>query len=322
MNISFLSNNFNTNNNINYKVLKNNQASVSKNQNEVLGYKVDKEGYFTSEFNKAANIPADIKIHSSTMQSLVDFWANENTSSMIKTFESIDIAKTVGNAYKILSQLIDKDTLDSKANFTLDEIKNLPQGYEFNRQSLKIDKIINKDYENLSLSFDYQNNNDIKTSPLFFSVDDIFNNNNKKDGYDSFFDTTADKYTNTDGSITKGGLLVAIINANMYTIEGETTRWGKITGFDKSMNLQEVRSAWNDGNVLKFDPNNPVIVQGAGIVDKDANRSKDSEYKYTDPLTQMFEDMQKAHKELLERLEAKRKEDALIQARKRLDFRA
>ena len=88
------------------------------------------------------------------------------------------------------------------------------------------------------------------------------------------------------------------------------------------MNLQEVRSAWNDGNVLKFDPNNPVIVQGAGIVDKDANRSKDSEYKYTDPLTQMFEDMQKAHKELLERLEAKRKEDALIQVRKRLDFRA
>lgn len=300
----------------------NTKNSTINNTNEVLGYKVDKEGYFTAEFNNAANIPEDIKIHSSTMQSLVDFWANKNTSSMIKTFESIDIAKTVGNAYKILSQLIDKDTLDSKANFTLDEIKNLPQGYEFNRQSLKIDKIINKDYENLSLSFDYQNNNDIKTSPLFFSVDDIFNNNNKKDGYASFFDTTADKYTNTDGSITKGGLLVAIINANMYTIEGETTRWGKITGFDKSMSLQEVRSAWNDGNVLKFDPNNPVIVQGAGIVDKDANRSKDSEYKYTDPLTQMFEDMQKAHKELLERLEAKRKEDALIQARKRLDFRA
>lgn len=300
----------------------NTKNSTINNTNEVLGYKIDKDGYFTSEFNKAANIPEDIKIHSSTMQSLVDFWANENTSSMIKTFESIDIAKTVGNAYKILSQLVDEDILNSKESFTLDEIKNLPQGYEFNRQSLKIDKIINKDYENISLSFDYQNNNDIKTSPLFFSVDDIFNNNNKKDGYDSFFDTTADKYTNTDGSITKGGLLVAIINANMYTIEGETTRWGKITGFDKSMNLQEVRSAWNDGNVLKFDPNNPVIVQGAGIVDKDANRSKDSEYKYTDPLTQMFEDMQKAHKELLERLEAKRKEDALIQARKRLDFRA
>lgn len=300
----------------------NTKSYAINNTNEVLGYKLDKEGYFTSDFNKAANIPEDIKIHSSTMQSLVDFWANENTSSMVKAFESIDIAKTIGNAYKILSQLIDKDTLDSKANFTLDEIKNLPQGYEFNRQSLKIDKIIDKDYENLSLSFDYNNNNDIKTSPLFFSVDDIFNNNNKKDGYDSFFDTTADKYTNTDGSITKGGLLVAIINANIYTIEGETTRWGKRTGFDKSMNLQEVRSAWNDGNVLKFDPNNPVIVQGAGIVDKDANRSKDSEYKYTDPLTQMFEDMQKAHKELLERLEAKRKEDALIQARKRLDLKA
>ncbi|WP_300702854.1 Cj0814 family flagellar-dependent secreted protein [uncultured Campylobacter sp.] len=300
----------------------NTKNSTINNTNEVLGYKVDKEGYFTAEFNKAANIPEDIKIHSSTMQSLVDFWANKNTSSMIKTFENIDIAKTIGNAYKILSQLIDKDTLDSKANFTLDEIKSLPQGYEFNRQSLKIDKIINKDYENTSLSFDYNNNNDIKTSPLFFSVDDIFNNNNKKDGYDSFFDTTADKYTNTDGSITKGGLLVAIINANMYTIEGETTRWGKRNGFDKSMNLQEVRSAWNDGNVLKFDPNNPVIVQGAGIVDKDANRSKDSEYKYTDPLTQIFEDMQKAHKELLERLEAKRKEDALMQTRKRLDLKA
>ncbi|EOC6569631.1 TPA: hypothetical protein ACJEX7_001071 [Campylobacter jejuni] len=32
------------------------------------------------------------------------------------------------------------------------------------------------------------------------------------------------KYTNKDGTITKGGLLVAIINENIYTREGWATR--------------------------------------------------------------------------------------------------
>ena len=34
-----------------------------------LGYGIDKDGYYTSDFNEAAGIPNDYKIHSSTMES-------------------------------------------------------------------------------------------------------------------------------------------------------------------------------------------------------------------------------------------------------------
>ncbi|WP_185908523.1 hypothetical protein [Campylobacter troglodytis] len=47
------------------------------------------------------------------------------------------------------------------------------------------------------------------------------------------WDTTADKYTQSDGSITKGGLLIAVLNANIYLTEGETRSWGK--GHDRTL---------------------------------------------------------------------------------------
>ncbi|EIA93968.1 hypothetical protein cco78_08609, partial [Campylobacter coli LMG 23342] len=36
---------------------------TTKTSNKVLGYEVDKDGFFTSEFNKAAGIPKDYKIY-------------------------------------------------------------------------------------------------------------------------------------------------------------------------------------------------------------------------------------------------------------------
>ena len=78
--------------------------------NEVLGYKVDEDGYFTSEFNEAAGIPKDYKIHSDTLKSLVN--VNDKAGVFYKMFSKIDIAKTVGNAYKILSQVAGDELLN------------------------------------------------------------------------------------------------------------------------------------------------------------------------------------------------------------------
>ncbi|TQR61628.1 Cj0814 family flagellar-dependent secreted protein [Campylobacter troglodytis] len=80
------------------------QISSKNSSTEVLGYKIDKDGYFTEEFNKIAGIPNDYKIHSSTMQSFAKMGANQN--NFFRTFDSIDIAKSVGNAYAILSQVV------------------------------------------------------------------------------------------------------------------------------------------------------------------------------------------------------------------------
>lgn len=54
-------------------------SAQSTSANKVLGYEVDSKGYFTDEFNKAAGIPSDYKIHSSAAQSIVNVALNKAT---------------------------------------------------------------------------------------------------------------------------------------------------------------------------------------------------------------------------------------------------
>ena len=237
------------------------KVATKQTSSEVLGYKVDKDGYFTDEFNKQAGIPSDYKIHSSTLESLVN--VAEGTSFFSRTFKSIDIAKTAGNAYKILSQVVGEDTLNSKDSFSIDEIRNFPQGFEYNRQSMQVTKIHSSiyDFDAAASSFNYKESNKQMISTLFFNpsfnggdgrqplkpTTDIFNNNNggkESVGSGVFIDPHGEKYTNKDGSITKGGLIAAVINNNLDVREGETTAQGKREGFDKSVDSKEFSRAF------------------------------------------------------------------------------
>ncbi|WP_300796197.1 hypothetical protein [Helicobacter sp. UBA3407] len=169
------------------------------------------------------------------------------------------------------------------------------------------------DFVNADMQFDYDNDTDTFLNPLFFNTTenrlkgnaatDIFSNNNEgKEGGRVFINTNGDKYTNSDGSITKGGLLVAVMNANLYTVEGEATRWGQRQGFDKSMSGAEVKEAWNKGNtILKLQKRSEESLR----VDKEWE-----EYvkNYKDPLTMFFENLQEQQKLSFEELERKRKE--------------
>ena len=228
--------------------------------NEILGYKLDKEGYFTSDFNKAANIPEDIKIHSSTMQNFISSFEN----SALKSFSNIDIAKTIGNAYKIVSSLIQSSPhLSTKTSFSKDDIQNhFPHTY-----------IINKDSLNVENTFSYEEVKDIVSNggfnklsdnqilaPSFFNVDNTDENSkalpinpNILQSTDTAlsWDTNADKYTNADGSISMGGMIVGFLSKNAFTVpglnlvEGESTAWGKLQGFDKNANKDDIAS-FND----------------------------------------------------------------------------
>ena len=240
-------------------------ASLSTATNQtsslVLGYKIDKDGYFTDEFNKQAGIPSGYKIHSSTLESLVRI--ETQSDYMQRAFDSIDILKTVNNAYKILSQVVGEDTLNSKDSFSLDEIRNFPQGFEYNRQSMQVTKINNSIHEFGSAAADFngKESNKQMISTLFFNpsfdggdgrqplkpTTDIFNNNNggkESVGSGVFMDPHGEKYTNKDGSITKGGLLAAVINNNLDVREGETTARGKREGYDKSIDSKEFNRAF------------------------------------------------------------------------------
>ena len=237
------------------------KVATKQTSSEVLGYKVDKDGYFTDEFNKQAGIPSDYKIHSSTLESLVN--VAEGTSFFSRTFKSIDIAKTAGNAYKILSQVVGEDTLKSKDSFSLDEIRNFPQGFSYNRQSMQVTKIHNSIHEFGSAAADFngKESNKQMISTLFFNpsfdggdgrqplkpTTDIFNNNNggkENTVIGIFMDPHGEKYTNKDGSITKGGLIAAVINNNLDVREGETTARGKREGYDKSIDSKEFNRAF------------------------------------------------------------------------------
>lgn len=240
-------------------------ASLSTATNQtsslVLGYKIDKDGYFTDEFNKQAGIPSGYKIHSSTLESLVRI--ETQPDYMQRAFDSIDILKTVNNAYKILSQVVGEDTLNSKDSFSLDEIRNFPQGFEYNRQSMQVTKIHNSIHEFGSAAADFngKESNKQMISTLFFNpsfdggdgrqplkpTTDIFNNNNggkENTVIGIFMDPHGEKYTNKDGSITKGGLIAAVINNNLDVREGETTARGKREGYDKSIDSKEFNRAF------------------------------------------------------------------------------
>ena len=67
----------------------------SQATSEILGYGVDNEGFFTQDFNEVAGIPKSFKIHAKQIKSFYDTF-----TSFIPTHNSIDIAKTLGNAYK------------------------------------------------------------------------------------------------------------------------------------------------------------------------------------------------------------------------------
>ena len=240
-------------------------ASLSTATNQtsslVLGYKIDKDGYFTDEFNKQAGIPSGYKIHSSTLESLVRI--ETQSDYMQRAFDSIDILKTVNNAYKILSQVVGEDTLNSKDSFSSDEIRNFPQGFSYNRQSMQVTKIHNSIHEFGSAAADFngKESNKQMISTLFFNpsfdggdgrqplkpTTDIFNNNNggkENTVIGIFMDPHGEKYTNKDGSITKGGLIAAVINNNLDVREGETTARGKREGYDKSIDSKEFNRAF------------------------------------------------------------------------------
>ncbi|EIX7545565.1 hypothetical protein MK761_000384, partial [Campylobacter coli] len=132
-----------TNNTSNTKlsnVIANNNlvSDKSRTVSKMLGYGVDKDGFFTSDFNEAAGLPKDYKIYAKDIENFV----NIQTKSLLSSYINIDIVKSIGNAYKVFSQLLN-DELNNKINFTKEDLVKIPQGFEFNQNTLEINKKYN-----------------------------------------------------------------------------------------------------------------------------------------------------------------------------------
>ncbi|WP_186306896.1 hypothetical protein, partial [Campylobacter coli] len=82
-------------------------SDKSQAVDKILGYGVDENGFFTSDFNEAAGIPKDYKIDANWIKNLDQILTTTNVSS--KTlYNYVNWAKELGNFYKENLQSFDK----------------------------------------------------------------------------------------------------------------------------------------------------------------------------------------------------------------------
>ncbi|WP_442862195.1 Cj0814 family flagellar-dependent secreted protein, partial [Campylobacter sp. B0100352/1] len=165
------------------------------------------------------------------------------------THISIDIAKTIGNAYKVLSQLMPQT---SNSSLSEEELANMPYAFYLDK-NLNVTKTFTKDeYEKIDFSQDtiYASFNTWNGSYFEdINTDNIFSNNG---------DTRLNKnaYINEDGSIDKGGVLMGFLNSQLYGattnfLEGDTQLLGKIL-VDKNVSEAECNDFQNFMNKNKI----------------------------------------------------------------------
>ncbi|BEJ85693.1 hypothetical protein B10525_08260 [Campylobacter jejuni] len=138
--------------------LKYKQADISNTStNTAYGYSVDKDGYMGSDFNKAAGLPEDFKIHKSTLDE-IERVAEYNVSDIReylgvdKYYSNIDMAETIKQYYNQFNQIINHAFNDTnKTSFTEADINSMPKGIS----ELSSDKTIGimpKNYDKLTIT--------------------------------------------------------------------------------------------------------------------------------------------------------------------------
>ena len=113
----------------------NSLISLNFNDLQAYGYTVDKAGFMGADFNKAAGLPQDFKIHKSTLDELSRFAERnhmlnriKSKDEQIKIFDNIDMADTIRHYYRLFDQMTSA-LGDDKKSYTLADIGKLPKGY-------------------------------------------------------------------------------------------------------------------------------------------------------------------------------------------------
>ncbi|EEL3191233.1 hypothetical protein HAR95_000876 [Campylobacter coli] len=180
------------------------------------GYSTQKLKDISQATTQSLGISKNYKIDATQMQTLV------KNLSQNKHFDTIDFTKTLENAYKVFSNLM---------QFSKNE---LPLGFEMDKNSFEILKIYDKaqDLENNFLN----ENNSYKGSKVVINLKDL---NSKDKSFMNFANVVFNQFG--------GG----------YLIEGQSNISGKLMGFDKNMDKNQIQDL-ND-----FIKNNSFITNGS-----------------------------------------------------------
>ncbi|WP_192801237.1 MULTISPECIES: hypothetical protein [Campylobacter] len=139
--------------------LKYKQADISTSTNTAYGYSVDKDGYMGSDFNKAAGLPEDFKIHKSTLDEIERKAENNSYIShkkqylgIDKYYTNIDMAETIRQYYNQFNQIINHTFGDvNRTSFSEADLNNLSKGISFTTSDKTIG-IMPKSYDKLTIS--------------------------------------------------------------------------------------------------------------------------------------------------------------------------
>ncbi|MFH5247237.1 Cj0814 family flagellar-dependent secreted protein, partial [Campylobacter jejuni] len=108
--------------------LKYKQADTSNIVSLAYGYGVDANGYMGSDFNKAAGLPEDFKIHKSTLDEIERFNQHNMASETSGNYyDSFDMASIVKSYYNSFNQVISAFPND-KTSFSEADLEQLPKG--------------------------------------------------------------------------------------------------------------------------------------------------------------------------------------------------
>ncbi|ECQ8743339.1 hypothetical protein F0G19_07695 [Campylobacter coli] len=101
---------------------------VDLSTDTAYGYSVDKDGYMGSDFNKAAGLPNDFKIHKSTLDEIERFNQHNMASETSGNYyDSFDMASIVKSHYNSFNQVISAFPND-KTSFSEADLEQLPKG--------------------------------------------------------------------------------------------------------------------------------------------------------------------------------------------------
>ncbi len=239
---------------------------VDLSTDTAYGYSVDKDGYMGSDFNKAAGLPEDFKIHKSTLDE-IERVAEYNVSDIReylgvdKYYSNIDMAETIKQYYNLFSNALSQSFPNDKTSFSQADINSMPSGYavggdkcmNFNDPNNRMNITHLKDFSGALVSNVYQTPeqaekaddlwadsgnmiNGLKPETLGLSLEEIKNVSQAK--YECDFKPDMSFYPkNEDGTYTKEDLFMSFLKAqNGQPVESlNTTLNPKVEAYNTAM---------------------------------------------------------------------------------------
>ncbi|EKC3812447.1 hypothetical protein OPY52_000965, partial [Campylobacter coli] len=272
-----LNNNLNSNFDTNYGLfsdfqntvhtLKYKQADLNNTSSLAYGYSVDKNGYMESDFNKAAGLPEDFKIHKSTLDEIERVAENNFYDTKTKEYlgvdkyyDNIDMAETIKQYYNLFSNALSQSFPNDKTSFSEADINSMPSGYavggdkcmNFNDPNNRMNITHLKDFSGALVSNVYQTPeqvkeaddlwadsgnmiNGLKPQTLGLSLEEI---KNVSKGEDWQFNPDMSFYPkNEDGSYSKEALFMSFLKSQGgQPVESpKTTLNPKVEAYNRAM---------------------------------------------------------------------------------------